>query len=70
MQRARATTKKIETPADLEGFGEMKEEEKTEIKTLIAEFISSKTPSKTKAKKKKEPDSSGSGQPVLASQGE
>ena len=48
----------------------MKDEEKSEIKSLIGEFISSKSPSKAKAKKK-EPDSAGrSGQPVQTSQGE
>ena len=37
LQRAR-TAKKIETPADIEGFPDMKDEEKEEIKKLIAEF--------------------------------
>ena len=35
LQRARATTKKIETPADLEGFGDLKDSEKDEIKQSI-----------------------------------
>ncbi len=65
IQRARATTKKIETPADLEGFGEMKDEEKDEVKSLISEFVTSKTPSKAKPKKKKEDDAKGSGQQLL-----
>lgn len=34
-QKARATTKKIETPADLEGFPDLRDEEKQEIKKLI-----------------------------------
>ena len=33
--RARATTKKIESPADLEGFPTIKDEHKEEIKKLI-----------------------------------
>ena len=37
LQRAR-TAKKIETPADIEGFPDMKDEEKDKIKKLIAEF--------------------------------
>lgn len=35
LQRARATTKKIETPADLEGFGELEDGEKEDIKQYI-----------------------------------
>ena len=53
MQRARATTKKIETPADLEGFPELKDEEKTEIKALIKEYVTDKTPAKSPASAKK-----------------
>lgn len=34
-QRARATTKKIETPADLEGFTDLRDAEKEEIKQFI-----------------------------------
>lgn len=45
-QRAR-TAKKIETPADIEGFPEMKQEEKEEIKKLIAEFDVPKPAPKT-----------------------
>ena len=52
-QKARATTKKIETPADLDGFVEMRDEEKDEIKSLIKEFVSSKSPAKPKKKTKK-----------------
>jgi DNA ligase-3 len=37
LKRAR-TAKKIETPADIEGFPDMKDEEKEEIRKLIAEF--------------------------------
>ena len=50
LQRARATTKKIETPADLEGFPDLKDAEKEEIKQLIQEFVSSKSPGKSPAK--------------------
>ena len=35
LQRARATTKKIETPADLEGFPSLQDTEKDQIKQLI-----------------------------------
>ena len=35
LQRARATTKKIESPADLEGFSNLKDPEKDEIKQFI-----------------------------------
>lgn len=35
LQRARATTKKIESPADLEGFGELKDSDKDDIKQYI-----------------------------------
>ena len=35
LQRARTTTKKIETPADLEGFADLKDTEKDEIKQFI-----------------------------------
>ena len=52
LQRAR-TAKKIETPADLEGFPELKDEEKDEIKKLIAEFDVSKSPTKPAAKASK-----------------
>ena len=34
-KRARATTKKIETPADVEGFADLEDKEKDEIKELI-----------------------------------
>lgn len=34
-KRARATTKKVEEPDDLEGFGELKQEDKDEINKLI-----------------------------------
>lgn len=34
-QRARAATKKIETPADLDGFGDLKDDEKDDIKQYI-----------------------------------
>ena len=39
--------KKIETPADIEGFPDMKDEEKEEIKKLIAEFDVPKPTPKT-----------------------
>jgi DNA ligase-3 len=35
LQRARVTTKKIESPADLEGFPDLNEPDKDEIKTYI-----------------------------------
>ena len=35
LTRARATTKKIESPADLEGFSSISDEDKEEIKKLI-----------------------------------
>jgi len=50
LKRARATTKKIETPADLEGFPDLKDAEKEEIKQLIQEFVSSKSPGKSPTK--------------------
>ncbi|XP_071841382.1 DNA ligase 3-like isoform X2 [Apostichopus japonicus] len=49
--RARATTKKIEDPSDLEGFENMEEEEKKTIRKHIdqlASKIANKTPSKKK----------------------
>ena len=49
LQRAR-TAKKIETPADIEGFPEMKDEEKDEIRKLIAEFEAAKPAAKSPAK--------------------
>ena len=53
MQRARATTKKIESPADLEGFPDLNDPEKDEIRQLIKEFVTVKSPSaKTPTKKK------------------
>ncbi len=48
LQRARATTKKIETPADVDGFPDLNDPERQEIKDLIKECITSKPPSKTK----------------------
>ncbi|XP_072174612.1 DNA ligase 3-like, partial [Diadema setosum] len=51
--RARATTKKIEDPSDLDGFSNMEDEEKNIIRKHIEELLSkSKSPSKTPAKKK------------------
>eukprot|EP00057_Strongylocentrotus_purpuratus_P017005 XP_011671479.1 PREDICTED: DNA ligase 3 [Strongylocentrotus purpuratus] len=51
--RARATTKKIEDPSDLDGFEKMEEEEKKLIRKNIEELLSRvKTPKKTPAKKK------------------
>ncbi|XP_064384237.1 DNA ligase 3-like isoform X2 [Halichondria panicea] len=47
-KRARATTKKIETPADVDGFPELNDPEKQEIKDLIKECVTSKPPPKTK----------------------
>ena len=44
-QRARVA-KKIETPADIEGFPNVKEEDKDSIRKLIAEFDSTKSPAK------------------------
>ena len=70
IQRARATTKKIETPADLDGFPEMNDTEKQEIRQLIKEFVTSspkkspaagKSPKAAAAKKK-----GGTEQPTLA----
>ena len=53
MQRARATTKKIESPADLEGFPDLNDPEKDEIRQLVKEFVTVKSPStKTPTKKK------------------
>ena len=54
-QRARATTKKIESPADLEGFPDLNDPEKDEIRQLIKEFVMDKSPAKpsSAAKKKK-----------------
>jgi DNA ligase-3 len=46
LKRAR-TAKKIETPADIEGFPDMKDEEKDELKKLIAEFDVPKPAPKT-----------------------
>ena len=39
LTRARATTKKIESPADLEGFSSINDEDKDEIKKLIKGVI-------------------------------
>ena len=39
LQRARATTKKIETPDDLEEFVKLKNDDKDEIKQLIKGVI-------------------------------
>ena len=39
LQRARATTKKIETPDDLEDFSNLNDPEKDEIKQLMKGFI-------------------------------
>ena len=52
-QRARATTKKIESPADLEGFPDLNDPEKNEIRQLIKEFVTDKSPAKPSAAKKK-----------------
>ena len=54
-QRARATTKKIESPADLEGFPDLNDPEKDEIRQLVKEFVTDKSPAKpsSAAKKKK-----------------
>ena len=41
LSRARATTKKIESPADLEGFSDISNEDKEEIKKLIKGITSS-----------------------------
>ena len=62
-QRARATTKKIESPADLEGFPDLNDPEKDEIRQLIKEFVTDKSPSKpsSAAKKKKAGATGGSG---------
>ncbi|KAL5490807.1 hypothetical protein EMCRGX_G015992 [Ephydatia muelleri] len=49
-KRARATTKKIESPADLEGFAELADTEKEEIKQLIKEMVPPKSSAKTAAK--------------------
>ncbi|KAK7093638.1 hypothetical protein V1264_007347 [Littorina saxatilis] len=52
LQRARATTKKIEDPDDLEGFGDLKQEDKDSVNQLIDDFLSksnSSTPKKKKA---------------------
>ena len=70
-QRAR-TAKKIESPADIEGFLEMKDEEKDEIKKLIAEFDAPKPASKAtktggKTAKSAAKVSSGSTQTLLSS---
>ncbi|XP_033724639.1 LOW QUALITY PROTEIN: DNA ligase 3-like [Pecten maximus] len=46
-KRARATTKKIEEPDDVEGFSEILQEDKDEINKLIKEHLSNaKTPNK------------------------
>ncbi|XP_060066449.1 DNA ligase 3-like [Ylistrum balloti] len=46
-KRARATTKKIEEPDDMEGFSEILPEDKDEINKLIKEYLANaKTPSK------------------------
>ncbi|KAK3104567.1 hypothetical protein FSP39_005106 [Pinctada imbricata] len=52
LKRARATTKKIEEPDDLEGFGDLEKEDKAAIIKLIDDFTSeqsSKTPTKKKS---------------------
>ena len=64
-QRARATTKKIESPADLEGFPDLNDPEKDEIRKLIKEFVTDKSPSKTAVKKKHAGSSSGGVQTTL-----
>lgn len=48
LTRARATTKKIESPADLEGFSGINDEDKEEIKKLIKGFVSDKPPGAAK----------------------
>ncbi|GMT15078.1 hypothetical protein PFISCL1PPCAC_6375, partial [Pristionchus fissidentatus] len=59
-QKARATTKVIDEPSDIEGFGDLGKEDKEEIVKLIDELEEmktskgSKTPKKTPAKKKKD----------------
>lgn len=72
--RARATTKKIEDPSDLEGFADMNDEEKAQIKKLIAELCakqaeksakSPRTPKKATPKKKSPPKAAPS--PVASS---
>ena len=62
LQRARATTKKIETPADVDGFPELNDPEKQEIKDLIKECVTSKPPPKTKKAVRTTPTGDTSGQ--------
>nr|XP_039250654.1 DNA ligase 3-like isoform X2 [Styela clava] len=47
--RARATTKKIEDPSDLEGFANMEDDEKTEIKKLIVELCAKQAEKQAKS---------------------
>nr|XP_002129234.1 DNA ligase 3 [Ciona intestinalis] len=58
--KARATTKKIEDVSDLDGFADMKDEEKDEIKKLVATLCANqaakKTPKKATPKKRKSSD--------------
>lgn len=51
LQRARATTKKVEEPDDLEGFDDLKQEDKDTVNQLIDDFASkiNSTPKKKKA---------------------
>ena len=60
-QRARATTKKIESPADLEGFPDLNDPEKGEIRQLIKEFVTDKSPAKPSSAAKKKKGSGGAG---------
>lgn len=55
-KRARATTKKIEEPDDMEGFSEIRQEDKDEINWLIKEHLANaKTPGKKTPSKKATP---------------
>uniref|UniRef100_H2Z1K6 DNA ligase n=1 Tax=Ciona savignyi TaxID=51511 RepID=H2Z1K6_CIOSA len=61
--KARATTKKIEDVSDLDGFSDMKDEEKEQIKKLVAELCTKQeakkvTPKKATPKKRKSSDPS------------
>ncbi|XP_077970658.1 DNA ligase 3-like isoform X2 [Styela clava] len=47
--RARATTKKIEDPSDLEGFADMEDDEKNQIKKLIAELCAKQAEKQAKS---------------------
>lgn len=52
-KRARATTKKIEEPEDMEGFGDLQQEDKDSLNKMIDEFLAnSKTPGKKTPSKK------------------